>query len=195
MRIPLVCAALLLAGCTAGFGQDFQRGELFAGYSYLRIQKPDSMSLNANGWNTSVTGNVKKWVGLTADISGHYGSSAYLSDMTDHRLSALFGPTFSYRKISRVTPFAHFLLGVTRQTVQGKIPIVCPATVPVCPVLAFTQTSSAFTFATGGGVDLRLTKHVWIRAVQADYVRPNFTNDTQNNVRISAGIVYRFGAR
>ncbi len=46
----------------------------------------------------------------------------------------------------------------------------------------------------GGGFDLRISRHLAIRPVEADYVLtllPNGVNGTQNNLRLSAGVILR----
>lgn len=50
--------------------------------------------------------------------------------------------------------------------------------------------------AVGGGLDLRVSRHFSVRPVQAEYFLtkiPDGLNNRQNNFRLSAGIVYRFG--
>jgi hypothetical protein len=54
--------------------------------------------------------------------------------------------------------------------------------------------------ALGGGLDVKATDRVWVRAFQVEYLRANLTNAnltpaTQNDLRVSAGIVWRFGKR
>jgi hypothetical protein len=48
----------------------------------------------------------------------------------------------------------------------------------------------------GGGLDIGLTRHIAVRAFEADYYLTRFdngVNDHQNNLRIAAGVVIRFG--
>ncbi len=57
---------------------------------------------------------------------------------------------------------------------------------------------SALVFASnvGGGIDRRLGDHWSLRLIEADWLLTTYTNgvnDHQNNVRLSAGFVYRFG--
>src|SRR5229473_2087570 len=81
----------------------------------------------------------------------------------------LFGPKFAYRHSDKLTPYFHFLLGG-----------------------AHLSGTSAFALAFGGGFDAKVTPHVAIRLIQADYVLTKFNdgaNNRQNNARISAGIV------
>ena len=69
---------------------------------------------------------------------------------------------------------------------------------------AFTQVESgsgssgtnAFAANLGGGLDLRLNHRFSIRLIEADYLLTTFNNQSnnrQNNARISAGAVIRFG--
>jgi outer membrane immunogenic protein len=57
---------------------------------------------------------------------------------------------------------------------------------------------NSFAMALGGGLDLNVSRHIAIRAFQADWLytqSPNGTNNRQNNLRITAGIVFRFWGR
>ncbi len=57
-----------------------------------------------------------------------------------------------------------------------------------------TSYDTSFAMAIGGGVDLAVSKHLWIRVVQADYYQTRFRNlqgDRQNSLRLSGGIVFR----
>lgn len=48
----------------------------------------------------------------------------------------------------------------------------------------------------GGGIDVKLSKHVSLRPVQAEYFQtkiPDGINNRQNNFRFGGGIMLRFG--
>lgn len=50
----------------------------------------------------------------------------------------------------------------------------------------------------GGGVDLRVSKSIAIRPVQAEYFMtkiPDGLNEQQNNFRFGTGMVLRFGGQ
>src|SRR5262249_40531902 len=54
---------------------------------------------------------------------------------------------------------------------------------------------NSFALQLGGGVDLGLSQHFAVRAIQADWLRtqfPNSTTNVQNSLRLGAGIVVRF---
>ncbi len=184
--VLMVCLLFTLA--SAASAQEYPKGEIFGGYSYLRLND----SFNFNGWQASVTGNVSPWFGVEADVSGHYGSTLssilpflpFLSvptsflpgwDVNVH--SFQFGPKVSIRKSYTAVPFVHFLAGVSR--IRTSYPF-------------FSTQYTDFSMSAGGGLDLRLTDTLAIRAAQADYLMTTFGGRRSNNVRFSFGIVYRF---
>jgi outer membrane immunogenic protein len=57
-----------------------------------------------------------------------------------------------------------------------------------------TSYDTSFAYTVGGGLDIAVSKHVWIRAVQADYFYSKLRNlqgDRQNQFRIGAGVIFR----
>jgi opacity protein-like surface antigen len=97
----------------------------------------------------------------------------------------LFGPRYSFRKFSRVTPYAHVLLGAGRLNASAN---------------GLDAGENSFAMAAGGGVDLRFRSHIAIRVIQAEYLMTRFAgvsgaSATQNDLRISAGLALRFGSR
>lgn len=186
-------------------GQEAPKVEIFGGYSYSRVERGEGVSgINLNGWNAAVTGNVNSWFGVTADFSGHYGSPG---GTDQNRHSFLFGPKLTYHDNGRVNPFAHALFGAVRAH-RG---ITLPG--PIVPQLPPTSESS-FGLVLGGSVDYAVSNRFAIRIIQADYALTRFNESsgivciqsitalcpttslgTQNNFRLSFGVVWRFGSR
>jgi outer membrane immunogenic protein len=57
-----------------------------------------------------------------------------------------------------------------------------------------TSYDSSFALTVGGGLDVNVSKHVWIRALQADYFYSELRNlqgNRQNQFRIGAGVLFR----
>jgi len=169
-----VCA-LALAISPVAQAQDelpTPRTEIFVGYSYYDPGGGLGLPGINKGFNTAVTWNYNKWLGATFDTSGHYDDSMNVGNFA-------FGPTIKY-PMDRFTPFAHLLLGWQKASPVG-----------------FEETS--FLTMVGGGLDLRLTKLLSWRMIQADWVRsahefvPPF-DDTFNGGRVSSGIVFNLGA-
>ncbi len=60
----------------------------------------------------------------------------------------------------------------------------------------FVTRTSSFSYQVGGGWDIQVTKHIAIRAFEADYVRsylPNNGNDVQSHLRLAFGVCYHAG--
>ena len=185
MRKLIFFAVLLLAMPVFAQGQDAPKAELFGGYSYLRADDAND-GLDIHGWNASFAANLNKWVGLAADFSGHYGDATLVpgtkADLNMHIFTV--GPRFSYRGNDRVTPFAHVLVGAARVDSSylsrlGKI----------------KNSDSTFALVLGGGLDINANKNLAFRLFQADYVMTRFDGETQNNFRISTGLVLKLGSQ
>lgn len=176
-RLVLVLLALSVLTVTAT-AQDFPRATLFGGYSYSRVQISSAIARNFNGWNAEGTFNANRYLGITADVSGHYHSESGVSSNIYH---FLFGPQVTYHsKDSKVTPYGRFLFGGSRAGAGlGS--------------LSASQTKWSYLF--GGGVDVKVTPVFAIRVIQADYIRTHFADDHQNNLRLSFGIALNVGGK
>lgn len=143
-------------------------------------------SFTAFGGSGVLALNVNKFLGVVADLGAyHNGGDANFNPTT---FSYLFGPRLNLRK-SKVTPYVQALFGGAH----------------VSTSLVDANTGSAlsengFAMAFGGGLDVRVSKHLAVKPFQLEYLRtrlPNVwnTSDTQNNLRYSAGVVFSFGAK
>jgi hypothetical protein len=162
-RLSLLAGLFLLVSFSA-YAQD--KVELFGGYSYLRVDT--SPSFNTNAWELAGQYKFADWLGGVAEVDGHYGSPGGVSTSVH---TFLFGPQISWP--ARVSPFAHVLIGGARVSAGG-----------------FSDT--AFSTAVGGGIDTRLLPGVYWRVIEGDYLSTRFFGRTQNNARLSTGIVLRF---
>jgi len=188
---------------------EYPKVELFLGYSHVGTVSNDTVLGNRmvglNGGSASVAFNLNRYIGLVADIGGYDDSQLQLTgnganeplvvNSSGTAYTFLFGPRFSYRNSTRFTPFAQVLVGgvhASDVTISG-----CTGA-PCTPLPA--QTALAMT--AGGGLDIRLTRHFCIRAVQAEYLMTRFADvaygstgaaTTQNDLRLSSGLVIGFG--
>lgn len=123
-------------------------------------------NFNANGWDTSLALNLTSWFGAKADFSGAHKRGENL-------FTFMFGPVFTLRKSENLTPFAHILLGND--------------------YLTDSRSSSGFSMALGGGLDVKVSQEFAVRLVQADWLPLDFkSNWEKKNVRVSTGLVWRF---
>jgi hypothetical protein len=192
MRTQISCLVVLVCLAPAALAQDV---EFFGGYSHLQTTGTGGEHVGINGFDAALSANIGSW-GVVADASNYYGAST--NNFTPvgsggHGLMYLFGPQYSFRLVPRVTPFVHILFGRVdgaRETVEPQPGGACPS--PGCSGISVTP-EAAFAMAVGGGLDLKVRKHVWVRLIQADYIRQGFSFGAMNNPRISAGIVFRLG--
>ncbi len=214
-------AVLSLALTVTAAAQNPPKFEVFGGYSFLRVDTEGvtggtfgadaALKLNYNGWAAAAQYNLKKWVGVTADLSGHYGTPVTIPGValpSANSFTYLFGPTV-YHQASHARPFVHFLVGGNRVSVGSSA------------TTGSGVTDSGFSFALGGGLDLKITKHISIRPGQGDwlYTKHNACQLTgqapidcsaflvqngfpaslarphQNNFRFATGVVFDFGER
>jgi hypothetical protein len=218
--------SLPLALLVAATAQDTQRVEVFGGYSLLHdsLLVPDAA--NFSGWDASTTVFLNRWFGATADFSGHYGSSTQivpaplLPGATGGKVkysaspyTFMFGPHFTYRR-SRYAPFAQALFGATHtvNTQTVLVQVTCPPAsgssgpIETCsPLQGGQSTSTDFSMALGGGLDIDLGHGISLRPVEADYIlqrvgvtlpdNGTFLSHTfyNNHFRYAAGVVFHFG--
>lgn len=207
MKKLLSCLACPLLFFVASAPLSFAQFETFGGYSYLRANPGNNrMAENANGWEASLSAKLIGPLGVEADFSNHYGISvssfspappptppfagSYVPGFTE-----LYGPRYTIHSFPRAEPFVHALFGTVHGTAEETLPspiaVVCP--VSGCPTYTIAQRQAAFAMALGVGLIVKATHHVWVRLMQVDYMRAQFSGSPENDVRISAGPVLRFG--
>ena len=206
MMIAMVifaCASLAVAQ-----SDNYKKFEFFAGYSHNRVDTgigDDDPSIRDiigeregfHGFNTSITGNISRYVGLKFDFAGHYKSETFPFDTSgasidiNSRLYNFLGGVQFKDNSSEKTfkPFAHALVGAahSRNRVRAN-DIGCIAIVP--DPCNFTETDTGFAGVVGGGIDIRASDRVDIRVIQFDYNPTRLFDSTQHNFRIGVGIVF-----
>lgn len=136
------------------------------------------------GFNASATYYVSRRFGLTADFAYARGDDTrsipnnplFFEDTSRGRrrsYSLLFGPQAKFRR-GRVEPFAHALFGATR--LRNSVTLSIQGGGGEVSTLRLRDEHTAFSAALGGGVDVGLTRHVALRAIQVEYL-PVFTRD------------------
>jgi opacity protein-like surface antigen len=175
--ICAVCLALMVAAPAAA-QEEVPKAEVFGGYSWA--------GGDFHGWGASVTGNVNRWLGVTADFSGHYsdGEPGVVRER-QRAHSFLFGPRLSLRR-KRTNAFAYALFGGVRFRDEVSAPTLN---------LFAAGEDTGFNMALGGGLDVSLTRRTALRAFQIDYLRPTFFGEAHHRGRLAFGLVLRLGRR
>jgi peptidoglycan-associated lipoprotein len=162
--------------------------ELALTYTYLHANVPPNACgcFSMNGGSASFAYPFTYSFSLVAEAGAETNSNVTSSGLDLTLSEYLAGPRYSLRKVSRITPFAQLLVGAAHTS--GAL----------SPAQFGLGSSTAFAMATGGGLDLNLTRRFAWRLFQTDYLLtlfPNRTNDHQNNFRFSTGVVVRFGKK
>jgi hypothetical protein len=158
----------------AAFAQEsgsVPKAEIFGGYQYTRFDG----GVNANGWDTALTGNLNRWFGVAADFSGAYKSQ---NGASFNNYTYTFGPVISYRHYEAFTPFAHFLAGGVRSSASFS---------------GLSTSDNGFAMMFGGGADVNVSRRLAVRAIQFDWLSLHSNGATDNNnMRISTGLLLRY---
>lgn len=184
MWITFISSLFLVTMATA----QIPKGNLFLGYSYARVDTNSVSRSNLNGWNGLIEGQLFPLIGVVADVSAHYGTEPATqiaclqtlgvpcpANVSGRVNTYLFGPRVSV-PVGGLRPFAEVLIGGAHTSAHVQN-------------ISLADTSVAT--AVGGDVDVRLVPLLGWR-VQADWVNTRFFGTTQNNARISTGLVLRF---
>jgi outer membrane protein OmpA-like peptidoglycan-associated protein len=195
-------AALLCCACTIvrAQNQPTPKWELYAGYSFFDpathvygllpgglLPVSSRVESNPHGVGGSVTYNFNRWFGLTADGSGHWGSgengvSGRIDDAAFY--SASMGPKLTLRS-QHFSPFVEALVGW--HSLDSDL----------------FQSDNRFGFMAGGGVDLKLTRHLDWRVIRGDFVFSNHQYGPSatvpatdvRGVRLQSGLVFMLGGK
>lgn len=142
------------------------------------------------GGSVELSAQAYRGFGIVANITGTTTGSAANSGVGLDMVTATFGPRYTWYKpagLARKRSLAIFGQGLIGEAHGFN---------SYFPSTSGSQTSSnSFALQVGGGVDVGLSRHFAVRAIQADWLRtefPNSTTNVQNSFRLGAGIVLRF---
>ncbi len=184
IAILLASAALTVA---PAFAQDSPGFAVGGNYNYVHANAPPGgcgcFSLNGgNGW---VSFGLTHHLAAIGDVAGQYASNINGSGINLTLISYVFGARYTFLSEGRIHPFGQALVGGAHASASFS-------------GTSTSGSSNSFAVIAGGGVDVDLTEHVGVRVIEADYYSTQFsnsTNDHQNNLRIAAGIYFRFGRK
>jgi outer membrane immunogenic protein len=184
--------------------QEVPRAELALDYSYLHSNAPPGGCgcFNLNGGSATFAWRLRPessarfgGFSLVGDVTvaeaGTISSSGDSVTLSTFTAGGRYLPTLGHGTAAghhALQPFGQALIGIAHSSgslVEGSNPGAANA-------------GAAFAANVGGGVDLRVDHRISIRLVEADYLLTTFdngSNNHQNNLRISAGLVFHFGGK
>src|SRR6516164_296216 len=166
----------------------FQTNNLF-------VNEPFDLNVpnfNAHGGSAQFASNWNRWFSIVAD-AGAVTSTGNIGDFGNRILfpsltrgggfnatlaNYLLGPRASFKKGSRFVPYVQALFGGATLWESLPVPdvaIIAPAIVgggviiPNGANIQFHRETSGFAMTAGGGLDIKLSRHVAFRPVQAEY--------------------------
>lgn len=193
---------LILAYAVGGaFAQTFPAIDVFAGYSYLRIQRePGGLTAaNLNGWNAGVKLNFRPRAGLVFDFSGNYGHRRMTPTAFQPRETragavrqhtVLLGPEIRLFTRNRLTANARALIGAVYVDAL-KLPLTDPQ--PLFTEFTIGR-AKPLAGALGVTLDYRITDRLSVRLLQPDLIVVSLGSLNLKRLRISTGIVFTFGS-
>ncbi|HVA62302.1 MAG TPA: PKD domain-containing protein, partial [Terriglobales bacterium] len=201
--IPSAPPASLFPAQSGGSAtSSFPRFELFAGYSYVRALRNSGNRIAwMSGLSSSFAINANRYLGVVFDFAAYHASrfgpgappTGGIVPASGKVFTYMVGPRLSFRHPS-FTPFVQALFGemdartLTLKNCNGG---------GCTPLLA----QSGFGFNLGAGLDYTLSHHLAWRVIQAEYAMTRLPDPTslagqvrsQNDLRLSTGLVFRFG--
>ncbi len=175
-RFPIIvltisCLIALLAFPSAARALG-PKGDAYVGYSHLGNNSFYPNTGGLNGWEGALHLKVKPFVGIEGDVAQYgLGASAAIPRTT----TFMAGPRVTVGAMG-IKLFAHGLAGGQHSGNSSGISI----------------SSSTFTYAVGGGMDVRIAPFFSWR-VSGDYLRaPTLSSGSGTHARIGTGLVFRF---
>jgi opacity protein-like surface antigen len=202
--IPVIGLGLILTFTLAAQDKATQM-ETFLGYTFTRFNSATNVpAFSANGGSGQFVYNFSNWLGGVADFGAVHNGNIHNIHLDSTAATFLLGPRVALRRWSRFTPYVQALFGGVYGTTSVAVPpdvlvIGDDVVVPAGTHFRATAQQTSFAMTAGGGLDIKVSKHVSIRPIQLEYfltrLRHFRTDDdnTQNNLRYSAGVNFTFG--
>ena len=193
-RYVFLSAMLVISGIAVHAQETAPTPRVEVGFNYglTRVnQGGTAADFTQNGGSGDVEYNINRVVGLVADFGGYHNGDINNFQIDNTAFTYLFGPRFNWR-MKRVTLYTQTLVGGARITASYYDP---------ASGARVDGHQNGFAAAMGGGMDIALNHHISVRPIQLEYLMTQdpspFTevNHTQNNLRYSAGVTFRFGAK
>jgi hypothetical protein len=213
------CMTMLSSIFVFGQDDDYHKFEVFGGYSNNQVDLGISDDENDvgdffddrasfNGVNVSGVGNFSRYVGVRGDFSAHYKDlefdvptisgttitrNRFKVNASVYNFSGGIQVKDNVKEGSRFRPFGYGLIGVAhgRSKIDDSFftsPFCQQTTVNCREGFRSSDTGISGTF--GGGIDIKASERISIRAIQADYNPTRLNGTTQNNFRFGVGVVF-----
>jgi hypothetical protein len=207
MKKSLALLAVVMMYTMAARAQDTPRMETFLGYTYVRVNSASNVpAFSANGGGGQFAYNFGKYISGVADLGAVHSGNIGGIRIDNTAASFLFGPRVSFR-YPHIRPYFQVLFGGVYLTASTELRAIAvdpspPTPIPGQPITArIGAQQTAFAMTAGGGLDIKINKHISFRPIGLDYYLTRLENlrtqddNNQNNLRYTTGFNFTFGAQ
>jgi hypothetical protein len=155
--------------------------DLAVAYNATRSNMTSGSSFWLQGGSAEIAGRVDRCLGAVADIAGMHAANINSSGAGLDLIAATFGPRYTWSRHNYAV-YGQGLVGEAWGT-NGIFPNSTGA----------NTTADGLAIEAGGGINIAVSRHVTLRAFEANWLRtqlPNSTSNVQNNLRLGAGFVF-----
>jgi opacity protein-like surface antigen len=196
MKKSVIVTGVVLLSALVASATEVEQYEAYLGYNFVRFNTDSDFlpSFSANGGAAQFVYNFNKWLGGVVDFGAVTRGTINNAGVDMTVLNFVAGPRFTFHKESRFRPFLEALFGGSYATASSQVAVINPV---VSERLVASHT--AFAMLAGGGLDIKVSKHIALRPIEANYylARPTsfFTGEpvNRNNFRYTAGVNFLFG--
>jgi len=161
------------------------RLDLAVTYSATRADVVGGSNFWMQGGSLQAHSQIYRGLGLVGDLSGWHEGNIQSSGVSLDMVTTTFGPRYTWQPAhARYTFYGQVLVGVANGFHSDF-----PTSFGVVP------RSKSLAFKLGGGLNIALTPHVGLRAIEANWLRTQFPNSStgvQNSCQLNTGLVLRF---
>jgi hypothetical protein len=185
-HISLIATVGALACATTRARAQSQNSRLEVAVTYnatRSLQAGANQNFWQQGGSAEVSGTVWKSLAIVADVTGTHTDSINNTGIPLSLVTTTFGPRYRFMADHKISPYGQALFGIA-----NGFDSLFPAPGGV------QSSANSMALQIGGGVDLRVNKHLAVRAIDAGWLRtqlPNATANVQNNLRLGAGLIFR----
>jgi opacity protein-like surface antigen len=179
---------LVLPGATLLHAQEVKSPKIDVAITFIaedsaRSATPDNFWMQ--GGSIELGTSTWRGLGIALNVSGTHTGAIGATTIPLSIVTATFGPRYRWHADQRISIYCEGLIGEANGFKS------------LFPTTTGAQTSAnSFAFQAGGGLDYRVSQHIAVRAVEAAWQHtqlPNGTNNVQNDLRLGAGLILRFG--
>lgn len=204
----VMAAATILAAWTASAQGDPKVGA-FLGYDYVRFNSAAGADgFSANGGTAQFILRFNHWLSGVVDAGAVNNGNRNGLSLDTTFANFLAGPRINLAgRHSRFQPYLEVLFGgvyasTSTQVLGNPMAMSVPPFLPIGPgevTVRLNASQTRFAMMAGGGLDIRLTRHISFRPFGVDYYMTRLRDlrtpgdNVQDNFRYSGGFTFLFG--